>query len=278
MLAVVILVAAASSPVGACTLEAVVNGGFTVSHPGSLDVAVAVAKARRDGLLPPAPSESLPNDMLLRLMITDVRRMQARLGKGRSALAKPSTASFSLVLVGPGLGNSAATDDCLRLLQQAEIPMVIDASALRARFLRALGAQPRVITPHPGEAASLLDTSASAVQADRMASAAALVQEFGAVTVLKGFGTLIAAADATTAINTGGHAGMASAGMGDVLGGMIAALLAQGMEPAPAARAGVFLHAACADDFTREGAPECLIASDIIERLPVVMQAARDER
>lgn len=187
-------------------------------------------------------------------------------------------AQASVVLVGPGLGNSAAADDCLRLLQQAEIPMVIDASALRARFLRALGAQPRVITPHPGEAASLLDTSASAVQANRMASAAALVQEFGAVTVLKGSGTLIAAEGATTAINTGGHAGMASAGMGDVLGGMIAALLAQGMEPAPAARAGVFLHAACADDFAREGAPECLIASDIIERLPVVMQGVRDER
>ena len=103
--AAVILVAAAaaSSPVSACTLEAVVNGGFTVSHPGSLDVAVAVAKARRDGLLPPAPSKSLPNDMLLRLMITDIRRMQLRLDKGPSAVAKGSAASFSLVLVGPGL-------------------------------------------------------------------------------------------------------------------------------------------------------------------------------
>ena len=101
--AVILVAAAASSPVSACTLEAVVNGGFTVSHPGSLDVAVSVAKARQDGLLPPAPSKSPPNDVLLRSMIADMRRMQLRLGRGRTAIEQGSAASFSLVLVGPGL-------------------------------------------------------------------------------------------------------------------------------------------------------------------------------
>lgn len=91
------------APVHACGLEAVMNGGFTVSHPRSLDVAVAVAKARRDGLLPPAPSKSPSNDVLLRLMIADIRRMQSHLKSGRSALDKGSSAPFSLVLVGPGL-------------------------------------------------------------------------------------------------------------------------------------------------------------------------------
>jgi hypothetical protein len=103
----VVLVAAAAagaaSPLGACGLEATINGGFTVSHPRSLDVAVAVANARRDGRLPPASASSPSNDVLLRLMIADIRHMQSRLRDGRSALAKGSAAPFSLVLVGPGL-------------------------------------------------------------------------------------------------------------------------------------------------------------------------------
>ncbi len=96
-------VVATTLPVQACGLEPAINGGFTVSHPRSLDVAVAVAKARGDGLLRPAPIQSPPNDVLLRLMIADIRRMQSRLKDGRSALAKGSAAPFSLVLVGPGL-------------------------------------------------------------------------------------------------------------------------------------------------------------------------------
>ncbi len=88
---VIAAVAVATSPVQACGLEPSINGGFTVSHPRSLDVAVAVAKARGDGLLRPAPSQSRPNDVLLRLK------------DGRSALDKGSSAPFSLVLVGPGL-------------------------------------------------------------------------------------------------------------------------------------------------------------------------------
>jgi hypothetical protein len=103
----VILIAAAaassSPPISACALEATIKGGFEVSHPRSLDVAVAVANARRDGLLPPASANSPSNDVLLRLMISDIRRMESRLKDGRSALAKDSTAPFSLVLVGPGL-------------------------------------------------------------------------------------------------------------------------------------------------------------------------------
>ena len=184
----------------------------------------------------------------------------------------------SVVLVGPGLGDSDAAADCLQILRQATIPMVVDASALKPAFMHDLVAKQRIVTPHPGEAAVLLDATASSVQADRMTAATTLAETFDAVTVLKGSGTLIAAAGSRMAINTGGHAGMASAGMGDVLGGMIAALLGQGMPAVDAARAGVFLHAACADDFAVDAAGECLIASDIIDRLPVVMKRIRDGR
>ncbi len=184
----------------------------------------------------------------------------------------------SVVLVGPGLGDSDEAAKILQLLQQASLPTVVDASALRADFLDKLVARQRVITPHPGEAARLLQTTAASVQADRMASATALADTFDAVSVLKGSGTLVAAAAERMAINVGGHAGMASAGMGDVLGGIIAALLGQGMSPVDAARSGVFLHAACADDFAVDLAGECLIASDIIDRLPRVMKRIRDGR
>jgi len=94
--AAVILIAATAagslSSVSACGLEATIKGGFEVSHPRSLDVAVAVANARRDGLLPPASANSSSNDVLLRLMISDIRRMESRLKDGRSALAKDSAA------------------------------------------------------------------------------------------------------------------------------------------------------------------------------------------
>ena len=101
--AVAFLIATVSAPASACTLEAVVNGGFTLSHPGALEVAAAVAKARRESLLSPAPSETLPNDMLLRLMITSLRRVQLHLDGAIPAGETEPDMSFSLVLVGPGL-------------------------------------------------------------------------------------------------------------------------------------------------------------------------------
>ena len=105
--AVVMLIAAnatgLSPPVSACGLEAVINGGFTVSYPGSLDVAVAVARARDAGTLPPIDPDAVSNDVLLRQMIADLRRLQSRLKEGRIAVDQGPAESFSLVLVGPGL-------------------------------------------------------------------------------------------------------------------------------------------------------------------------------
>ena len=104
--AVFLFVAAAAGAapmVSACGLEAVINGGFTVSHPRSLDVAVAVAQARRAGLLPVADQDNVTNDVRLRTLITDLQRLQSRLNAGPRVVTKDSTGPFSLVLVGPGL-------------------------------------------------------------------------------------------------------------------------------------------------------------------------------
>ena len=182
----------------------------------------------------------------------------------------------SVVLVGPGLGDGPDAEHCLQALQACRLPMVVDASALRPGFLESLAARPRVITPHPGEAARLLEIDTATVQADRVTACEQLVQKYDAIAVLKGSGTLVGAAGAPMTINTGGHPGMASAGMGDVLGGMIAALIGQGMEARDAACSAVFLHARCADEFARDKAPESLLAGDIVELLPAQFRYLRD--
>lgn len=89
--------------VHACGLEPALKGGFTISYPGSLDVAVAVADARREGLLPPAGSEAVANEMLLQQMLADLRRLQTRLNSSGVLASGEGAAPFSLVLVGPGL-------------------------------------------------------------------------------------------------------------------------------------------------------------------------------
>ncbi len=184
-------------------------------------------------------------------------------------------AQASIVLVGPGLGDSEAARQCLDSLVACELPMVVDAGALRTNFLRRRKSRSVVVTPHPGEAARLLAADGAGIQANRLAAAERLRDEFAAVAVLKGSGTLIAAHGEPTAINVRGNPGLATAGTGDVLAGVIAALLGQGLAPGAAARGGVLLHALCAERFTRGRDPAGLVAGDLIDRLPLVMRQLR---
>ncbi|MCP3687529.1 MAG: NAD(P)H-hydrate dehydratase, partial [Gammaproteobacteria bacterium] len=182
----------------------------------------------------------------------------------------------SVIVVGPGLGQSDPAKACLRKLSGVKLPMVVDASALTAEFLKALGGEQLVITPHPGEAAGLLATSASAIQADRLQTIGRLTQTYPAVCILKGSGTLVRQNGIQpTAINLRGNAGMASAGMGDVLAGMVAAYLGQQLSPYQAARTAVFIHALCAESFAEDFDQSGLIASDIIQRIPSITRKLR---
>ena len=118
---------------------------------------------------------------------------------------------------------------------------------------------------HPAEAARLLGIETPAVQKDRIGSALALAEAFGSIVVLKGAGSICASSDGTWHVNTSGNPGMASAGMGDVLTGMIAALLSQGVGPKSALLAGVYLHGAAADRAVSGGiGPAGLTATDTI--------------
>ncbi|MCP5012594.1 MAG: bifunctional ADP-dependent NAD(P)H-hydrate dehydratase/NAD(P)H-hydrate epimerase, partial [Aestuariibacter sp.] len=122
----------------------------------------------------------------------------------------------------------------------------------------------------------LLATTTKTIQADRLQAIGQLTQKYPAVSILKGSGTLIQQSGIQpTAINLRGNAGMASAGMGDVLAGMIAAYLGQQLSAYQAARTAVFIHALCAEDFTESLDQSGLIASDIIQRIPKITRQLR---
>ncbi len=170
------------------------------------------------------------------------------------------------VVVGPGLGGGVATKNLLRtVLAAGDAPAVLDADALNALApLRRAPATRRqlVLTPHPGEAARLLGTTAAAVQRDRRAALTALCERSGAVVVLKGAGTLVG--DGRRCFdNRSGNPGMATGGSGDVLAGLIGALLAQGLQPFDAACLGAAVHGRAGDRVAARLSPRGLIASDL---------------
>jgi hydroxyethylthiazole kinase-like uncharacterized protein yjeF len=173
----------------------------------------------------------------------------------------------SVVALGPGLGQSAWGHALWYSAITAGKPLVLDADALNllARDAVALPAQ-SVLTPHPGEAARLLGSDTQAIAADRFAAVRAMAQRFNAVAVLKGAGTLVAAPEGEVAVCPWGNPGMASGGMGDVLTGVIAGLLAQGLDSWQAAYAGVALHALAGDAAAR-GGEAGMLAGDLFEPL-----------
>jgi ADP-dependent NAD(P)H-hydrate dehydratase / NAD(P)H-hydrate epimerase len=182
------------------------------------------------------------------------------------------------ILFGPGIGVNNGTQNALRwLLRNLEMPWVVDADglntlALEVHRLRHANTPP-VITPHPGEMARLTDKSSATVNADRVGHARSFALENHCHVVLKGARTVIATAEGKVFINPTGNPGMASGGMGDVLAGILAALLGQGFSPEDAMKLGVYLHGFVGDRTAAEKGQIGLIASDIIEGLPAGMGA-----
>jgi NAD(P)H-hydrate epimerase len=173
-----------------------------------------------------------------------------------------------VIAIGPGLGQGEWGRDLLATALEAGKPLVLDADALNLLALR-----PRplpastILTPHPGEAARLLDISTTEVQGDRFHAARALCERHGCVIVLKGAGTIIAAPGRIPRVIDAGNPGMAVAGMGDVLTGVIAALSAQGLAAFDAASCGALLHAAAGDAAARDGGQRGLLPTDLMHWL-----------
>ena len=179
----------------------------------------------------------------------------------------------AVLVAGPGMGQKAWGRSLLSALATSDKPQVWDADALN---LLASGyvSLPKgcVITPHPGEAARLLDLTTAQVQADRAGAAHRLAQKYDAVVVLKGSGSLIAAPDGRLALCDKGHPAMATGGLGDVLSGVIGALLAQHLAPYEAACLGVWLHAVAGEEVGAQG--RGLAASDLI---PVIRRLLEEQ-
>jgi len=185
------------------------------------------------------------------------------------------------LVTGTGLGQSGWSQHLFDLCMRASIPLVLDADGLNllALMLPELAAAdlPRghwVLTPHPAEAGRLLGLSAGEIQQDRVTAAQNLAQRYQAVAVLKGCGTVVADADGRYAICPLGNPGMATAGSGDVLSGVIGAMLAQGLSCWDAACAGVVAHARAGDLAAERVGERGLMASDITRQLPAVLNPA----
>lgn len=172
----------------------------------------------------------------------------------------------SVIAIGPGLGRREWGTLLWQTAQRAGLPMIVDADALNLLSADPHALKSAVLTPHPGEAARLLGCDTAAVQQDRFAAVRELARRYDSVVVLKGSGSLVGAPDGGVAVCPWGNAGMASGGMGDVLTGVVAALLAQGLSPWDAACVGVALHAR-AGDRAAGAAPRGLVASDLFAPL-----------
>lgn len=196
------------------------------------------------------------------------------LGVAAAAPVLQQTGNKILVM---GMGLSR-TDDSMELvrtiLSEVNCPLVLDADALLALGSienREPSAHPLILTPHPGEMARMLNISIREVQEDRVAAVTAAAKRFSAVVVLKGSRTVIASPGGKLLVNLTGNAGMATGGMGDVLSGIIGALLGQGLDAMTAAALGVYFHGLAGDAAAEEKGEMSLTAGDIIDYLPVVL-------
>ena len=170
----------------------------------------------------------------------------------------------SVLAVGPGLGCAEWGRQLFGAVLESTLPMVVDADALNLLAQEPLRRNHWILTPHPGEAARLLNVTAGEVQADRWQAVRELHKRYGGVVILKGTGTLVCNGHEPLALTDTGNPGMAAGGMGDVLTGVIAGLLAQGLNPWQAALAGVHLHGRAGDVAAAQDGERGMMAGDLL--------------
>ena len=187
-----------------------------------------------------------------------------------------------VVVIGPGLGQQEWGKKALQKVENFRKPMLWDADALNLLAINPDKRHNRILTPHPGEAARLLGCSVAEIESDRLLSAQRLLQRYAGVVVLKGAGTVVAGVDGKVSIIDAGNAGMASGGMGDVLSGIIGALLGQKLELYDAACAGCLAHGVAADVLAARQGMRGMLATDLFSTLvrvvnPDVIETEDDE-
>ena len=258
-----LIVAGSSGLSGAavlCSLGAIRAGAglVTLAAPASLQDVMA-------GKLTEVMTRPLPETKSRSVSVQAVSEV-LRLLEDRNVLA-----------LGPGLSQESQTKEFTRqLLPRVTKPCVVDADAINAiaedmQVLKRMGLPP-ILTPHPGEMGRLIRLGPADVQRDRERIAKDFAQRHRAIVVLKGFRTLVANVDGECYVNDTGNPGMATAGVGDVLSGVIAGLLAQDLAPFDAARLGVYVHGLAGDLAAQGRGAVGLIASDLLDTIPRAIQ------
>ena len=252
--------------------------GGSTGLTGALCMAAMAASRSGSGYVTcavPASLETIFESHLLEQMTAGCPDEDGSFAAGAAERAASALARADAAVVGPGLGaDPAAQQECRALIGALECPVLIDAQglvALAGHLEEVIGSRrggATILTPHEGEAARLLDRDRADVAAHRLESASELARRGGALVVLKGDDTIVTDGS-RTAISPGGSPGLATAGSGDVLSGVIAALIARGLEPFDAACAGVFGHLRAGRAAAAAlGSADGTVAGDLIEELP----------
>ncbi|MDQ2085616.1 NAD(P)H-hydrate dehydratase [Herbivorax sp. ANBcel31] len=185
--------------------------------------------------------------------------------------------NIDVIALGPGLSTKGDVGEVVyNIIENSKVPLVIDADGINAiskntDILKKCSV-PVVLTPHPGEMARLLNVSIDEVQKNRIDAARNFSQSQDVITVLKGSKTIVAAPDGRVYINTTGNSGMSTGGTGDVLTGIIASFICQGVEPYKSAIAGVYLHGLCGDNISKKRGEHGVIAGDLIDEISYVIK------
>jgi NAD(P)H-hydrate epimerase len=211
------------------------------------------------------------------LPLPEVRAKRVLARRGLGEIIK-HFARVDAVAIGPGLSTHHETQELVRRLVARRIkPTVLDADGLNAfaetpETLAEKANAPLIITPHAGEMARLLGSSVESIASDRESAARQAAERFGCIVVMKGAPTFVAEPGGQIYLNPTGNSGMASGGVGDVLTGIIVSFLAQGCEPLTAALMGVYIHGLAGDFAATEKGERSLVASDLVEALPEMLQ------
>lgn len=188
---------------------------------------------------------------------------------------KKLLARATVIVLGPGLGQSHWSQELFHFTLLSEQPKLLDADALNLLSKQPQKREDWILTPHMGEAARLLKITSEEIQADRITAAQQLQKQFGGVAILKGAGTLIQSSAQNLSICNAGNPGMASGGMGDVLSGVIGGLLAQGLTLQQAAELGVCTHATAGDLAAKKEGERGLLALDLMPFLRKLVNSSQ---
>jgi ADP-dependent NAD(P)H-hydrate dehydratase / NAD(P)H-hydrate epimerase len=258
----VLVIAGAAGMAGAAVLTAV-----SALRAGAGLVMLAVPPSLMDTAAALAP------EVVLRTLPETSERTHGGHGALEAALAL--TDRVDAVAIGPGMsGNTAVVSFVQPFVRRVGKPVVVDADGLNAlstslTSVRYRGAAPTVLTPHPGEMGRLLGLSTPDIQTDRQKAVLRCATQYKAVTLLKGARSLIATAEGQLAYNRHGTPALATAGTGDVLTGVVATLLAQGLSAFDAARAAAYLHALAGEIAANELGAAGILAGDVRDRIPI---------